>query len=55
MGEADVQPKSVRQVLWAENSLPLSSVRVFLIGAGIGFKARRAALFKAAAVLSGMI
>jgi hypothetical protein len=28
---------------------------VFRIGAGIGLKARRAALFKAAAVLSGII
>jgi hypothetical protein len=43
------------RLLCAANSLPLSSVRVFRIGAGMDLKARSAALFKAAALLSGMI
>jgi hypothetical protein len=37
------------------NSLPVSTVRVFRISAGIGLKARVAALFKAIAVFSGII
>jgi hypothetical protein len=52
MGEVDVQSERLRQALVRGEFLAVSSVRVFRIPSGIGLKARTAALFKAAAVLS---